>query len=250
MQSYILILLGVLVVLLIGVIYFGWRRILNLEIENNKNKYDIEALRGLLNKMLSDGGGEEFNVGPSVQFQEAEILKMMQQQQQQQQQYFQKQKMQVMEDESEDETLESSDEDDDEIPDDDEESTVSIEDGEEDDEEDDEEEEDDEDEEDEDDDEDEDEIDEDELDALLKQELGIKDESSEIPVEESVKEKTIEDLPKEDIKLETEAEKEGKKVPNQMAKLFKTGHRLKSENDGNMYEVIGSGNSKKWKLVD
>ena len=131
MQSYILILLGVLVVLLIGVIYFGWRRILNLEIENNKNKYDIEALRGLLNKMLSDGsGGEEFNVGPSAQFQEAEILKMMQQQQQQQQQqYFQKQKMQVMEDESEDETLESSDEDDDEIPD-DEESTVSIEDSE------------------------------------------------------------------------------------------------------------------------
>jgi hypothetical protein len=24
---------------------------------------------------------------------------------------------------------------------------------------------------------------------------------------------------------------------------------LKSENDGNMYEVTGSGNSKKWKLV-
>jgi len=65
MQSYILILLGVLVILLIGVIYFGWRRILNLEIENNKNKYDIEALRGLLNKMLSDGSGigEEYNVG-------------------------------------------------------------------------------------------------------------------------------------------------------------------------------------------
>ena len=102
--------------------------------------------------------------------------------------------------------------------------------------------------------------------------MGIKDESSdesekEIPVEESVKEKTVEDLPKEDIKLEAEAEKEkeklvknskeskefevkkGKKVPNQMAKLFKTGHRLKSENDGNMYEVVGSGNSKKWKLI-
>ena len=80
MQSYILILLGVLVILLIGVIYFGWRRILNLEIENNKNKYDIEAVRGLLNKMLSDGSaGEEFNMGQSNQFQEAEILKILQQ---------------------------------------------------------------------------------------------------------------------------------------------------------------------------
>jgi hypothetical protein len=99
--------------------------------------------------------------------------------------------------------------------------------------------------------------------------LGIKDESSEITVEESVKEKTVEDLPKEVTKLEVEAEtetekdklvkepkeskefevKKGKKVPNQMEKLFKTGHRLKSENDGNMYEVVGSGNSKKWKLI-
>jgi hypothetical protein len=85
MQSYILILLGILVVLLIGVIYFGWRRILNLEIENNKNKYDIEALRGLLNKMLSDGGGEEYDAGKSSQYQEAEILKMMQQQMQMEQ---------------------------------------------------------------------------------------------------------------------------------------------------------------------
>ncbi len=34
-----------------------------------------------------------------------------------------------------------------------------------------------------------------------------------------------------------------------MAKLFKAGHRLKSENDGNFYQVIGSGNSKKWKLI-
>ena len=124
MQSYILILLGVLVVLLIGVIYFGWRRIFNLEIENNKNKYDIEALRGLLNKMLSDGNsGEEINIAQqSMQFQEAEILKMMQQQhqQQQQQQYFQNKKKSVIEDETDDETLESSDEEDDEIPDNDE----------------------------------------------------------------------------------------------------------------------------------
>ena len=34
-----------------------------------------------------------------------------------------------------------------------------------------------------------------------------------------------------------------------MAKLFKTGHRLKSDNDGNMYEVVGSGNSKKWRVI-
>jgi nucleoside-diphosphate-sugar epimerase len=42
MQTYILILIGILVLLLIGVVYFGWRKIINLEIESNKNKYDIE----------------------------------------------------------------------------------------------------------------------------------------------------------------------------------------------------------------
>ena len=52
MQTYILILIGILVLLLIGVVYFGWRKIINLEIESNKNKYDIEALRGLLSKLL------------------------------------------------------------------------------------------------------------------------------------------------------------------------------------------------------
>jgi len=58
MQTYILILLSVLVVLLIGVIYFGWRKLINLEIENSRNKYDIEALRNLLSKILeSDDGG-------------------------------------------------------------------------------------------------------------------------------------------------------------------------------------------------
>ncbi len=121
MQSYILILLGVLVILLIGVIYFGWRRILNLEIENNKNKYDIEALRGLLNKILSDSsGGEEFNLPQSNQYQEAEILKMLQQQQMQQSQQKQSnpqnKKEKIIDDETEDDTLESSDENEEEIP--------------------------------------------------------------------------------------------------------------------------------------
>ena len=62
MQTYILILIGILVLLLIGVVYFGWRKIINLEIESNKNKYDIEALRGLLSKLLD---GDEIEMSPS-----------------------------------------------------------------------------------------------------------------------------------------------------------------------------------------
>jgi hypothetical protein len=74
-------------------------------------------------------------------------------------------------------------------------------------------------------------------------------------VEESVKElvqepeQEPEPVKEETMELKDFEVKRGKKVPNQMAKLFKAGYRLKSENDGNMYEVIGSGNSKKWKLV-
>ena len=64
MQTYILILIGILVLLLIGVVYFGWRKIINLEIENNKNKYDVEALRSLLNKLL-DGDEVSNNQIPS-----------------------------------------------------------------------------------------------------------------------------------------------------------------------------------------
>ena len=66
-------------------------------------------------------------------------------------------------------------------------------------------------------------------------------------VENSEKEQLI--ITHEDIKKELEGDieelkvkefevKKGKKVPNQMAKLFKTGHRLMSENDGKMYFVI------------
>ena len=85
MQSYILLLLGILVFLLIGVIYFGWRRIISLEIENNKNKYDIEALRGLLSKILSESG-DELQGGRNSQLQNAEMLEQMQQMNQMKQQ--------------------------------------------------------------------------------------------------------------------------------------------------------------------
>ena len=52
MQNYILLLVGVLIVLLIGVIFYGWRKMTQLEIEISKNKYDVEALRNLISKML------------------------------------------------------------------------------------------------------------------------------------------------------------------------------------------------------
>lgn len=61
MQSYVLILLGVLVILLIGIVYFGWRKITNLEIELSRNKYDIEALRNLISKMLDSNDESEEN---------------------------------------------------------------------------------------------------------------------------------------------------------------------------------------------
>ena len=79
MQTYILILLAILVVLLVGVIYFGWRKILNLEIEQSRNKYDIEALRGLLSKILSEDNLE------SEQVANANNLAQLQQQANQQQ---------------------------------------------------------------------------------------------------------------------------------------------------------------------
>lgn len=66
MQTYILILLSILVVLLIGVIYFGWRKIINLEIENSRNKYDIEALRNLLSRILE--GDDPVLEAPIKQF--------------------------------------------------------------------------------------------------------------------------------------------------------------------------------------
>ena len=81
MQSYILILLGILVVLLIGVIYFGYRKIINLEIENSRNKYDIEALRGLLSRILEgDDSPPQNNIQqfPGKQMMNAQELGNMQ----------------------------------------------------------------------------------------------------------------------------------------------------------------------------
>ena len=70
MQSYVLILLGILVVLLIGVVYFGWKKVISLELEFSKTKYDLEAIRGLLTKMLDNNEDTE-NVVNNVQ--EAQI---------------------------------------------------------------------------------------------------------------------------------------------------------------------------------
>ena len=61
MQNYILVLIGVLVILLIGVIFYGWRKITQLEIEISKNKYDVEALRNLISKMLDTQEESENN---------------------------------------------------------------------------------------------------------------------------------------------------------------------------------------------
>ena len=115
MQTYILILIGILVLLLIGVVYFGWRKIINLEIESNKNKYDIEALRGLLSKLLD---GDEIEMNPSFFKKEKPYNIQMNANELKNKQFGGDD-----DEESDVDTLDSSDED--EIPED--ESTVSIE---------------------------------------------------------------------------------------------------------------------------
>jgi len=75
MQSYILILLGILVVLLITVVYFGWKKLIGFELELSKNKYDIEGIRGLLTKML-DNNEESENIVSQIQ--NAQVLEQMQ----------------------------------------------------------------------------------------------------------------------------------------------------------------------------
>ena len=55
LENYILILLGVIVALLVGVIFYGWKKVTSMEVELNQNKYDVEALRNLLNKMFDEG---------------------------------------------------------------------------------------------------------------------------------------------------------------------------------------------------
>lgn len=306
MQSYILILLGILVVLLIGVIYFGYRKIINLEIENSRNKYDIEALRGLLSRILEgDDSPPPNNIQqfPGKQMMNAQELGNMQNiinnnfskqgfEQKVNPQFnfmsgpppFSKgQSFPMKEDlESDVETLESSD---DEVPN-NEESSVSIEslgttsesDTEETESEEttsseetktessseSEESEETDDEEAEklmqqeleiDDDEDEEKLmqkeldiddDEEEAEKLLEEELNVKEvvETKEEKVEE---EQTVEEDVKEVNVGET---KKGKKnVPNESAKDFKIGHKLKSSNDGKFYEVVMSGKTKRWKLV-
>ena len=118
MQTYILILIGILVLLLIGVVYFGWRNIINLEIESNKNKFDIEALRGLLSKLLD---GDEIEMNPSFFKKERPYNIQMNANDLKNQQFGGDD---ADEDESEVDTLHSSD-DEEESPED--ESTVSIE---------------------------------------------------------------------------------------------------------------------------
>ena len=71
MQNYILLLIGVLVILLVGVIFYGWRKVTQLEIEISKNKYDVEALRNLISKMLDN---QEDTEQPQPQVQSQNIM--------------------------------------------------------------------------------------------------------------------------------------------------------------------------------
>ena len=261
MQTYILILIGILVLLLIGVVYFGWRKIINLEIESNKNKYDIEALRGLLSKLLD---GDEIEMNPS---------------------FFKKEKpyniqMNVNElknkqfggaDESEVETLHSSD-DEEEIPED--ESTVSIENIEDEDsdsDEDDSDEEEEEDSEDEDEDDSEDDEDEDDSEDESEEEETENSEKDEKPEskeeevkvnepEQEVKEINLEkkedkqeeqeEESKTEVKVVEVANKNVKKFPSESLKNYKSGDIVVSKNDGNKYKVVMYKNQKKWKLIE
>ena len=320
MQSYVLILLGILVVLLIGIIYFGWRKLITLEIENSRNKYDIEALRGLLSKILSDGGDEV-----SEQIQQAAALEAMQRQQTQQfqqpppQQYQQTAGNETIareynlpkeQTETDVQTLESTN---DEIPElestvtiesiestnneeeeetensDAEETQEDLEDAEkekeaEEEKEDEAEEEVEADEEAEDDDEeamrlmeeeladeetketsvsskkDEDEKEdeeamqmiEDELEKVEESDVVVPDDQKEGGDEPEVDEKAN-DLDAYNRRLEEMLAKQSgtkrRRQPSETAKNYKVGFRKESSHDGNMYEVVMQGRSKKWALV-
>ena len=246
MQTYILILIGILVLLLIGVVYFGWRKIINLEIESNKNKYDIEALRGLLSKLLD---GDEIEMNPSFFKKERPYNIQMNANELKNKQFGGA-------DESEVETLHSSD-DEQEIPED--ESTVSIENNED---EDDSEDEDDDDSDDEDDDDSEDESEEEETENSEKDE---KPESKEEEVkvnepEQEVKEINLEkkedkqeeqeEESKTEVKVVEVANKNVKKFPSESLKNYKSGDIVVSKNDGNKYKVVMYKNQKKWKLIE
>jgi len=268
MQTYILILIGILVLLLIGVVYFGWRKIINLEIESNKNKYDIEALRGLLSKLLD---GDEIEMNPSFFKKEKPYNIQMNASELKNAQFGGADD----EEESEVETLHSSD-DEEEIPED--ESTVSIEniededDSDEDEEEDSEDDEDD-DEDDDDEDEDEDEDDEDdESEDSEETETSEKDEKTESKKEEvkenepepevkeinlektedkeEAQENDLEEESKTEVKVVEVANKSVKKFPSESLKNYKAGDIVVSKNDGNKYKVVMYKNQKRWKLIE
>ena len=270
MQTYILILIGILVLLLIGVVYFGWRKIINLEIESNKNKYDIEALRGLLSKLLD---GDEIEMNPSFFKKEKPYNIQMNANELKNQQFGG-----ADEEESQVETLHSSD-DEEEIPED--ESTISIEniedeDSDEDEEDSDEEDEDSDDEDDseeddsdEEDDEDEDEDeDENEESKSEKEENEVEKESFSEPETKEIKheeEKTEDKQENNEEKDETEVKvvevekkkedevsvnKNVKKFPSESLKNYKAGDVVVSKNDGNKYKVVMYKNQKRWKLIE
>ena len=253
MQTYILILIGILVLLLIGVVYFGWRKIINLEIESNKNKYDIEALRGLLSKLLD---GDEIEMNPSFFKKERPYNIQMNANELKNAQVGG-----ADEEESEVETLHSSD-DEEEIPED--ESTVSIENIEDEDsdsDEDDSDEDEDEDDSDEDEDEDdsEDESEEEETENSEKDD-EVKRDVSETEVKEinlekteytqEIQENVLEEEAKTEVKVIEVANKNVKKFPSESLKNYKAGDVVVSKNDGNKYKVVMYKNQKKWKHID
>jgi len=272
MQQYILILLGVLVILLIGVIYFGWRKLINLEIEASRNKYDIEALRSLLSKILEGDEPPTFQELQSLQGRQMNNAQQLEKMQTQINSPFQQQfpvqnrnvPEQKFEQNFEEESLESDvdtlESTEDKVPE-DEESSVSIEslgstdeDGE------------DASEESESEIESEDETEEleseeeedsdDEAQKLIESELAAEDAEEEIKDVNGEKgdepdEKNEEETVEEDVKNVQvgDIKKRNKKVPNEAAKDFRVGYRMKSTNDGNTYEVVKNGNRKSWKLV-
>jgi len=271
MQTYILILIGILVLLLIGVVYFGWRKIINLEIESNKNKYDIEALRGLLSKLLD---GDEIEMNPSFFKKDKPYNIQMNANELKNKQFG------GAEEESQVETLHSSD-DEDEIPED--QSTVSIENIEDEDSDDSEDSGDSEDSDDSDDSDDsedsEDSDDSDEDDEETEQSNSEKDEDEnevenevekeslpeevkEIKTKEEKEKKEDEEEEEEDkteVKVievekkkedEVTANKNVKKFPSESLKNYKSGDVVVSKNDGNKYKVVMYKNQKKWKLID
>ena len=254
MQTYILILIGILVLLLIGVVYFGWRKIINLEIESNKNKYDIEALRGLLSKLLD---GDEIEMNPSFFKKDKPYNIQMNANELKNQQFG------GGDEESEVDTLDSSG-DEQEIPDD--ESTVSIENIEDEDSDDSEEETEDSEEDSDNSEEDSDDSEEEteetketepekEIETESVPELEVKEIKQEEKKTDDNNENCLENDKSEIKVIEVEKKKEDefknvKKIPSESLKNYRAGDIVLSTNDGNKYKVVMYKNQKKWKLID